>query len=374
MLFNQLKDNQSLFLLLSMQAKSQHCLALKLYRTPTILVPIEDYDVPIFYKNHINLAQLPYDISFQYLILSIDGVSHVKKIIQDVNMDSELVKKGLSLLMFYQVVVLTDIFKFSNIYQLNNDYGMLLLHDSLTHRELAEFMLDQDNDLFSVTNSSHVNHSNPAGNATIHQLPILPIIDLLLDLSPGKTIGDVILENVLAASTGQEDKSSVKLSLQNIDFVRLLAFAQMKGIIRRIHEYPIYLPSTSVAWSSSGNILADEAGISMSPIFDDIKVSSPPMNDKSGNNSGVFAETQATHRPFAKLSRSKTVIGKSLLKENGTGSGGQSVFRSDNSNGVSISDILYELDGRNHLDYICCKYELNHVDIVNFPGVQIICK
>jgi hypothetical protein len=348
-----------------MQAISQHCLALKLYRTPTILVPIEDYDVPIFYKNHINLAQLPYDIAFQYLILSIDGVSHVKKIIQDVNMDSELVKKGLSLLMFYQVVVLTDIFKFSNIYQLNNDYGMLLLHDSLIHRELAEFMLDQDNDLSSATSNSQ--------GSTTQQLQMLPIIDLFLGLTPGKTIGEVLLENVVASSSTEDN--NVKLSLQNIDLVRLLAFAQMKGIIRRIHEYPLYFPSASTTWNTNvGNFLSDDAGMSVSPIFEDIKISSPPISDsKSSHGSGIFAETQTTHRPFTKLSRSKTVIGKSLLKESGA-NGGPTVFRLDNGNSVSVSDILLELDGRNHLDYICCKYELNYVDIVNFPGVQIICK
>ena len=84
---------------------------------------IEDYNVPIFQ------AFIPWDISFRHIIYYIDGISHVKKIIQDINMDAEFVKKSLTLLIYYNIIILSDIFKLPNIYKLklrNIDLARLL--------------------------------------------------------------------------------------------------------------------------------------------------------------------------------------------------------------------------------------------------------
>jgi hypothetical protein len=38
------------------------------------------------------------------------------------------------------------------------------------------------------------------------------------------------------------------------------------------------------------------------------------------------------------------------------------------------SDILEQLDGQEHLDSVCCRYEITYQDLVGYPGVHLVYK
>jgi hypothetical protein len=41
---------------------------------------------------------------------------------------------------------------------------------------------------------------------------------------------------------------------------------------------------------------------------------------------------------------------------------------------LDVRDILHKLNGKEHIDAICCRFDIPYHDIVNFPGVQLIYK
>jgi hypothetical protein len=41
---------------------------------------------------------------------------------------------------------------------------------------------------------------------------------------------------------------------------------------------------------------------------------------------------------------------------------------------LDVRDILHKLNGKEHIDAICCRFDIPYHDIVSFPGVQLIYK
>ena len=117
-LFFQLNEKNEAFIDLGL---NNNYLAVKLYRSPVKPPEIMDYEVPMFRKDRIDLSNLPWDISFQHLIPYIDGISHVKKIVYEVGMDIDSVKRSLKLLQFHGAILLKDVFKVSNVYKLSTN-------------------------------------------------------------------------------------------------------------------------------------------------------------------------------------------------------------------------------------------------------------
>lgn len=245
MLFFQLNEKNEAFIDLGM---NNSYLAVKLYKSPVKPAEIADYEVPMFRKDRIDLSNLPWDISFQHLIPHIDGISHVKKIVFEVGMDIDNVKRSLKLLQFHGAILLSDVFKFTNIYKLNTDLAINLLSNTTLLNEMRTFS--------ALPGTGKV--------PTAKQL-----VAFLLLLQPNKTIQQILLEACEATTRPTADrKDSVgddqgspevkgessrysadaevnqpaQLDLENLDISRLLAFSKARGIIKRVHEYPLYIP------------------------------------------------------------------------------------------------------------------------------------
>lgn len=225
-------------------------LAVKLYRAPVKPPEILDYEVPIFRRDRIDLANLPWDISFQHLIPYIDGISHVKKIVYEVGMDIDSVKRSLRLLQFHGAIILTDVFKFTNIYKLNAGSAIAQLTNSALMLEMRQFCAIQG-------------RSTPASLPTVQQ-----VVAFLLRLQPGKSIQQILLDSLepdpVESEASHEAKAESKtdtpvppagptmsLNLENIDIARLLAFAKAHGLIRRVYQYPLYVTSTASTAAST---------------------------------------------------------------------------------------------------------------------------
>jgi hypothetical protein len=273
-------------------------LPLQLFSSPCTLSNIHDYDVPTFKNEKIQLSHLSYDISFRHIILYIDGVSHVKKIAKDVNMDIAFVKKTLSLLLYYDLIIMGDIFKFSNIYTFN--YELLYSSSSLSSSSPSSPSSSIINDemMNEIKEFACLEFQNPSSSSDSIEFPRnIDILLFLLKLQPKRNIGQVLVDSLIAvhdndstATSASESSSSAvleqqhqgsssvvrnhplsssssplppqrnppqhlqslfySLPLRNINIQRLLAICLSKGIIRRLYEYPIYLKPANGSSSS----------------------------------------------------------------------------------------------------------------------------
>ena len=78
---------------------------------------IRDYDVPMLLYNPMILSNLPWDIALQHIIPAIDNISILKKVAIYGNMDIEYARYALQMLSYYECIILTDAYKFTNIYE-----------------------------------------------------------------------------------------------------------------------------------------------------------------------------------------------------------------------------------------------------------------
>jgi hypothetical protein len=249
-----LNNKGEAFLTIQTNTINWSCLAVKLYKSPISPVPataittaicnegpivINDCDVPIFRYDNINLSTLPWDISFQHLLSHIDEVSHIKKIASLVKMDIDLVKRSLRMLLFHEVIIIVDIFKFSNVYSIDSDLSEL--QDSSLMTEMRDFCAIDTTSATSATSATaattaaattaatttaattaaattaaaataaatatatatstttttHIrpNTTTSATSAThIHQPTNAQMINVLLHLQPGKPLRSVLLD------------------------------------------------------------------------------------------------------------------------------------------------------------------------------------
>ena len=75
-----------------------------------------------------SLESLPWDISIRHLIAFLDGCTFVKRLAaRDANMDPRVVRKCLRTLLHYGCVVMSDVLRLSNVYQLTSSGRALLL-------------------------------------------------------------------------------------------------------------------------------------------------------------------------------------------------------------------------------------------------------
>ena len=92
---------------------------------------VEEYDVPVRVNKLDALATEEWDLTMQHIIPYIDGCRYVRAIADAAEVDVKLVSKCIRQLVFYNCVVLIDIFQYSNIYA-----GTPRIHELLHNEEL----------------------------------------------------------------------------------------------------------------------------------------------------------------------------------------------------------------------------------------------
>jgi hypothetical protein len=201
---------------------SDSYLAVKLYQQPLLhaYYDIQDYDLPIFRKHTIDLTLLPWDITYQYIILHIDGNNSIKQIISEINIDNIIIKKCIVLLLFHQQIIISDIFRYTNIYKLNVLQAIDYFNNKNKMIELCyncALIVSDDDDDDSNDDYKNVNHDNNSYNnrgeggnnsnegvvdhnndENIHRTPtIRQIILFLLKLQQNKSIKQIIIDSFI---------------------------------------------------------------------------------------------------------------------------------------------------------------------------------
>jgi len=338
-LYKGLRQKGEAFILLD----EHNFLALKLFK-PISPQPrkLSDWEVPILLYSKLFMSNLPWDISLQHLCPSIDGTRHIKRIAIEAQMDVDCVKQSLRILLFYECVIVVDVFRFSNVYQQCTDATKALQGDPALLAEIEAFCA--------------VDVAAPEAVAARGQR----IIALLSALRPGRTLAQVLCDP-LPSSPSPTAPVPAALSVVGIDLRRLLAIAQEKGLVRRLHEYPVLglMPRDLDADQDEDDEDDDE----------DEEEDDEDEEDDDEEEAGYNSSSPSRRALFSSYNIS-SAQGLSDVK-----AAREAETQSRQLESLLDAHRLSELDGSLSLDAFCCKHEpLPPAAVLQHPLVHLVYK
>eukprot|EP01104_Vermistella_antarctica_P001293 TRINITY_DN11345_c0_g1_i1.p1 TRINITY_DN11345_c0_g1~~TRINITY_DN11345_c0_g1_i1.p1 ORF type:complete len:399 (-),score=95.71 TRINITY_DN11345_c0_g1_i1:114-1310(-) len=186
---------------------------LRLIPKPSMRIPVRDWDVPVLVRNLRSFLNNDWDLTIQKILPLIDGVSYVRRIAQDADVDIELVKRGIQHLVYYKAIALIDIFQYSNMYTTT----------PTIHEFACNVSMQQDCiRCISVPGSGSLQRNT--------------IFRLYCALMPGVTLREFCLEHA-------EDLRSINLRM-------FITYGVINRLIRRIHTYAIMMDRDQMRDSS----------------------------------------------------------------------------------------------------------------------------
>ncbi|KAI8066391.1 nitrogen permease regulator 2-domain-containing protein, partial [Gongronella butleri] len=176
---------------------------LKLFPTYPNPPPVYDYQVPITTMDINKMMSLDWDITVQKVAKYINGIYHVKKISEVANVKPEWTRSCMQHLLYYGCIVMADIFQFANVYAIKPQLTNLLNDKTGLGRECLAYI-------------TLPNEPVP---------PLAKIVALYTGLQYGITVKDWMEEHQVQSLP--------------IDIRRFISFGTIKGLIYRVHKYPI---------------------------------------------------------------------------------------------------------------------------------------
>ncbi|XP_041987472.1 GATOR complex protein NPRL2-like [Aricia agestis] len=147
-----------------------------------------------------------WDLTTRQILPYINGYNHVSKIASDTNVEKTLVKSCIQNLVYYGVVTLIPVLKFSNMYRATPNLTRLF-NDPELQKSCLAFI------------KSECEKEKPA---------LSDVLNVLCALQQGTTLRDVC-ERFLASPTDP------------FDVRRLIVFAQLHDLIKCLKRYPVYI-------------------------------------------------------------------------------------------------------------------------------------
>ncbi|XP_012935060.1 GATOR complex protein NPRL2 [Aplysia californica] len=179
---------------------------LKLATTIHEPIAVGDHDVPILTVPKDVVMRHQWDLTTQQMLHYIDGMSHVMKIAAEADVELNLVKANLQNLLYYKFLKLVPIFQYSNVYCVTRQINKLMEHTHL-QQECLKFVAKSERNLPEFRD----------------------VFMLYCQFTPGTTVKDIC--------TRQSNPHNLR-----VDERKLVQFGVMKGLMRRMHQYPVVLP------------------------------------------------------------------------------------------------------------------------------------
>ncbi|KAJ4497989.1 nitrogen permease regulator 2 [Lentinula lateritia] len=179
---------------------------------------VKDWMVPIALINLVRRIEDNWDLTMSKVYSLDAGVNHVSRIAHLADCDVNLTREAISHLLYYQVIMTIDIFQYSNMYTL---------------RKSIQWLADE----------AHVKeecgpYSTKPGESYRFPIPDWPkLLHLYSRMKPGRTVLEWLEE--------------YKVQELGIDVRRFTSFGVIKGFLRRVHRYPIFLPESSKSITQS---------------------------------------------------------------------------------------------------------------------------
>ncbi|KZT09533.1 NPR2-domain-containing protein [Laetiporus sulphureus 93-53] len=166
--------------------------------------PVKDWMVPLALIGLTKRIEPNWDLTMVRICQHIDGTNHVSRIARLADCDIDLARQAIAHLLYYQVIMMIDIFQYSNMYTL---------------RTSIQWLADESN----VRDECGPYATRPG--EPIADWPKL--LHLYSRLKPGKTV--------------REWMEEYDVQSYGIDVRRFTSFGVIKGFLRRVHRWPILL-------------------------------------------------------------------------------------------------------------------------------------
>ncbi|KAH9935038.1 nitrogen permease regulator 2-domain-containing protein [Fomitopsis serialis] len=174
---------------------------------------VKDWAVPLALIDIRKRIEPNWDLTMMRVCQYIDGTNHVSRIARLAECDIDLTRQAIAHLLYYQVIMMIDIFQYSNMYTL-----------CTTIQWLAD--------------ETHVrDECGPYATKPGQRITDWPkLLHLYSRLKPGKTVYEWMEE--------------YDVQSYNIDVRRFTSFGVIKGFLRRVHRWPVLLPETDTPQQS----------------------------------------------------------------------------------------------------------------------------
>ncbi|TBU49096.1 NPR2-domain-containing protein [Dichomitus squalens] len=168
--------------------------------------PVKDWMVPLALINLTGRVEPNWDLTIVKICPFIDGINHVSRIARLANCDLNLTRLAVSHLLYYQVIMMIDIFQYSNMYTL---------------RKSMQWLADE----------GHIKEEcGPYVTKPGWVIPDWPkLLHLYSRFRAGKTV--------------REWMEEYDVHELGMDVRRFTSFGVIKGFLRRVHRWPILLSS-----------------------------------------------------------------------------------------------------------------------------------
>ncbi len=168
--------------------------------------PVKGWHVPVAKTKFADIIDPTWDLTLQRVIEKIDGVSDVRRIAHEASVSLELAKTALRHLLYYDTILLLDIFFFGSCYAARPG-----IHDFV---ENVDGMVDEC--------AGYVSH----GAARVSNFML---VKLMMSFSPGKSVKEWLM-------THQDAGFNV---IDYVDIRRFVQFGVIKGCLYRVHKYVV---------------------------------------------------------------------------------------------------------------------------------------
>ena len=188
------------------------------YPSPPAVLP---HHVPLTTVNLSALIDENWDLTMLRILPYIDGINSVKQIALVADADYRLVKKAIKHLLYYNCLVMLDIFTFGAIYAPTAELATFV-EDTEMQEECRRYI--------ALPDEENSNPSNPSNREIAEPNPKITgtdLVELYCSLRQGLTVKSFYLDH---ADT-----------LANIDIRRFITFGVIKGFLYRVHKYAVLL-------------------------------------------------------------------------------------------------------------------------------------
>ncbi|KAK6464675.1 nitrogen permease regulator 2-domain-containing protein [Scheffersomyces coipomensis] len=298
-LINQLYQDLNNYSECCIPLDSSNSVDIKLFPILPPPVNIKAYQVPIATVKLNSLVDVNWDPTMIKILPYINGINSVKKISELANANYMLTKQCIQHLMHYKCIDIIDIFQFSNIYAPTNHIGNFLRYGGKMAEDCQSYVITSDVDIDSpnytpINNNSPYNTLTPNNASSVLNRPT-PILTNNGSISPFSRHSPLLSRSprslaMLNGISGEESSSSggaatagsavggingsatritvdIKVPskaklfylyrslnqgqtvkewyvqhrklLVNIDVRRFINFGVIRGIIYRVHSFPI---------------------------------------------------------------------------------------------------------------------------------------
>ena len=168
------------------------------------------------------LMDVTWDLTMQKIVPFIDGINSIRRISELADADYNLTKKAISHLLYYGCLTLVDIFTFAAIYAVTGEIAGLLADRQMQHECIA-YIRASDAGVGVGVGAGAGTGGGPAAFADVFAL--------YCSLGQGVPLRKWCIENYAR--------------LRGIDVRRFIGFGVVKGILYRVHKYPVGGPAAA---------------------------------------------------------------------------------------------------------------------------------